>query len=146
MANKKNTIVFTGKAKDLNDTFYLILNDIVNTYPRSKLNPTSANNALFDGHMTQMLNLQNQYFLFKNDVIGATETIQKDIKAADDKINIIEGQNKVLAMQFENLKNSSYSAEGLFDDAQITRNELLVSNFILLGAICCGGFMYYKTL
>ena len=68
------------------------------------------------------------------------------IEITDKKINTLEAQNKVLSAQLANLKSSSHSAEGLFDDAQISRNQLLVSNLILFGIMAGGGFMYYKSL
>jgi hypothetical protein len=135
-------MVLTGKAKNLNDKFYLILNELVKTYPSTKLRSTVE----FDQNMAQMLNLENEYFIYKNEVVSASETIQKQNTITDEKINVYERQNKVLRLKLDHLKTSSYSAEGLFDDAQITRNELLVSNFILFAAISGSCFMYYKSM
>jgi hypothetical protein len=146
--------VLTDQAKALNDKFYLILNEMVKIYPSAKLQPnnpspydhTQTNEALYGVYMKQMLKLQNDYFLFKNNVVNASEKILKQVAASDKQVNMLENQNKVLKKQYENLKTSSYSAEGLFDDAQITRNELLVSNLILFGVMCGGGFLYYKSI
>jgi hypothetical protein len=146
-------IVLTDKAKDLNDKFYLILNEVVKTYPTAKLhgdNPSKfdrkqTNNAVYDANMEQLVNLQNDYFLYKNDVVRSTEAIEQIIQSTDKQINGLEVQNKILSTQLAGLKSSSYSAEGLFDDAQITRNQLLISNFIIFGVMCGGGFLYYKT-
>ena len=147
-------IVLTDKARDLNDKFYLILNELVKTYPTSRLNPSTpsrfdqkkTNRDVFNNSMKLMISLQNDYFLFKNDVVRGTENIEKIIEITDKKINTLEAQNKVLSAQLENLKSSSYSAEGLFDDTKLTRNELLISNFILFGVMCGGGFLYYKNM
>jgi hypothetical protein len=147
-------IVFTNQAKELNDKFYLILNEVVNTYPQAKLHGanisshdrTKTNTSLFDTNMKQMLSLQNEYFVFKNKVVSESQALEKKITAADKEITALESQNKILKLEYDNLKMSSYSAEGLFDDAQITRNQLLVSNFLLLGVMCGGGFMYYKSI
>jgi len=138
--------ILTGKAKNLNDKFYLLLNEIVKTYPSSKFNADPVSSTLHTENMARILVLQNDYFLYKNEVVDASEKIQYNIAVVDEHINVLEGQNKVLSLELDNLKNSSYSAEGLFDDAQITRNELLVSNFILFATICGGGFMYYKSI
>ena len=147
-------IVFTAQAKQLNDKFYLTLNEIIKTYPIAQLKPTinsqydrsQTNKSVFNSNMNKMLRLQNEYFIFKNTVVSSTENIQKEIAETDKKITILENQNKVLKLQLDNLKTSSHSAEGLFDDAQITRNELLFSNFLLFGVMCGGGFMYYKSI
>jgi hypothetical protein len=150
----KPPIVLTDKASELNDKFFLILNEIVKTYPSAKgqgSNPSNSNrnitnDAAYAANMKKLVNLQNEYFMYKNDVIMATEAVNKIIQKTDKKINSLEMQNKVLNKQYDNLKASSYSADGLFDDAQITRNELLISNFILFGVMCGGGFLYYKSM
>lgn len=147
-------IVLIDESKDLNNKFYLILNEIVKTYPSAKLNPalkskydiTQTNSVLYEENMQKLVNLQNEYFLYKNKVVSASETILQSITETDTQINILENKNKVLSVQLENLKNSSYSAEGLFDDTQITRNQLLISNIIFFSVICGGGFMYFKSL
>ena len=147
-------IVFTAQAKQLNDKFYLTLNEIIKTYPIAQLKPTinsqydrsQTNKSLFSSNMNKMLRLQNEYFIFKNTVVSSTEKLEKEINETDKKITVLENQNKVLKLQLDNLKTSSHSAEGLFDDAQITRNELLFSNFLLFGVMCGGGFMYYKSI
>jgi hypothetical protein len=147
-------IVFTAQAKQLNDKFYLTLNEIIKTYPIAQLKPTinsqydrsKTNKSFYDANMNKMLALQNEYFIFKNTVVSSTEKIEKEITETDKKITVLENQNKVLKIQLDNLKSSSHSAEGLFDDAQITRNELLFSNFLLFGVMCGGGFMYYKSI
>jgi hypothetical protein len=146
MSGNQPPAVLTDKAKSLNDKFYLILNEIVKTYPSTKVNPSQNNQALHDANMGKMKKLQNDYFLYKNEVERASETILKSLAQLDAQINGLENKNKVLRFQLDNLKSSTYSAEGLFDDAQISRNELLVSNFIFFGVMCGGGYMYYKSI
>jgi hypothetical protein len=146
-------IVLTDKLKDLNDKFYLLLNEIVKTYPPalsqasspSKFDSNQTNNGIYTANMAQMLSLQNEYFLYKNNVVRASQAMDKAIQAINDKITTLEGKNKVLNAEYANLKSTSYSAEGLFDDTQISRNQLLISNFILFAVMCGGGFMYYKS-
>jgi hypothetical protein len=143
-----NPFDITDKTKDLNDRFYLIMNKIVDSYPSTKLNPNDSNfnKGIYNENMKKMENLQNEYFLYKNEVMKITENIQNDIMDGNDEINALEEQNKVLRLHYDSLKSSSYSAEGLFDDAQISRNQLLVSNIILFCIIAGGGFMYYKKI
>jgi len=143
-----NPFDLTDKTKNLNDRFYIILNKIVDSYPSTKLKPNDSNSKkiIYDENMKKMEDLQNEYFLYKNEVMKITEKIQNDIIDENDEINALESQNKVLRLHYDSLKSSSYSAEGLFDDAQITRNQLLVSNFILFCIIAGGGFMYYKKI
>ena len=124
------------------------------SYPSSKASPdgiaiynrSETNEEMHKANMSKMLNLQNEYFIYKNDVIKSNETIQSEIKEIDTQLNGLEAQNKVLTTQLESLKGSSYSAEGLFDDAQITRNQLFFSNIVLFGTIAGIGYMYYKKI
>ncbi len=150
----KPPTVLIDKSKDLNDRFYLILNEVVKTYPSAILHPDvyskydnrQKNDALYKANLNALHTLQNEYFLYKNEVVSASQNMLQSVADIDAQITILENKNKVLNVEFDNLKSNSYSAEGLFDDAQITRNQLLVSNFILFGVICSGGFLFYKKI
>ena len=150
----KPPTVLIDKSKDLNDRFYLILNEVVKTYPSAILHPDvyskydnrQKNDALYKANLDALHTLQNEYFLYKNEVVSASQNMLQSVADIDAQITILENKNKVLNVEFDNLKSNSYSAEGLFDDAQITRNQLLVSNFILFGVICSGGFLFYKKI
>ena len=150
----KTPKVLIDKSKDLNDRFYLILNEVVKTYPSATLHPEvyskydnrQKNNALYTSNLAALHELQNEYFLYKNEVVRASQNMLQSVADMDAQITILENKNKVLNVEFDNLKSNSYSAEGLFDDAQITRNQLLISNFILFGVICSGGVMFYKKI
>jgi hypothetical protein len=152
--NSPDPLFLTDKAKMLNDKFYLELNETVKSYPISKATPdgiaiynrSETNKEMHEANMVKMLNLQNEYFIYKNDVIQSNETIQKEINEIDKELNGLEAQNKVLSTQLDSLKGSSYSAEGLFDDAQITRNQLFFSNIVLFGTIAGLGYMFYKSI
>jgi len=152
--NSPDPLFLKEKAKMLNDKFYIQLNETVKSYPSSKASPdgiaiynrSETNEEMHKANMSKMLNLQNEYFIYKNDVIKSNETIQSEIKEIDTQLNGLEAQNKVLTTQLESLKGSSYSAEGLFDDAQITRNQLFFSNIVLFGTIAGIGYMYYKKI
>ena len=146
--------VSNADVKALNDRFYLILNDLVAVYPAYKANPnafsmidtTKTNKQMYDANMLLMQALQNDYFLYKNNIIASNDTLRQTITDGNSDVTVLETQNQVLALQLANLQTSSYSAEGLFDDAQITRNQLLASNWILFAIIVGGGVMYYKSL
>ena len=142
-----NPFALTDKTKDLNDRFYLIMNKIIKVYPTTKIKKNdTATMSLYNENMGKLEKLQNEYFLYKNTVFKASEDIQRDITSGNDKVNALEGQTKVLKVELENLKSSAYSAQGLFDDTQISRNQLLVSNIILFCIMAGGGFMYYRSI
>jgi len=137
----------TDKTKALNDKFYIIINEIARTYPTTRGKGTSdPSTVVYNDNMAKLETLQNDYFLYKNEIIQASEKVQAYITNTNDGIMALEGQNKVLKLHYDNLKSSSHSAEGLFDDAKITRNQLLVSNVILFGIMAGCGYGYYKSL
>lgn len=148
--NVVSPLALTDKTKDLNDRFYLILNEIVYNYPKTKLQPAglmpTAEQSAYNDNMTKMENLQNEYFMYKNEINRTNENLQSFIIKTNDSIDAIEAQNIILNVQYEELKNSSNSAIGLFDDAQISRNQLLVSNIIFFSIMVGCGYGYYKSL
>ena len=147
-------IFLTDQAKALNDRFYLILNEIVKIFPEAKLNPTQksrydrtkTNKEIYDDNMKQMMKLQTDYFVYKNDVIMESEVILKKIVEIDVIIYIIDELNEALNEKLTELKSSSHSAEGLFDDTQITRNELFYGNILFFLLVSTGGFFVYKKI
>ena len=137
----------TDRTKALNDKFYIILNENVRTYPATRGKGVSdSSTAVYNDNMAKLETLQNDYFLYKNEIIQSSEAVQSYITIADEEIMVLEGKNKVLKLQYNNLKSSSSSAEGLFDDAKITRNQLLASNVILFGIMAGCSYGYYKSL
>ena len=145
-------IFLTDKAKDLNDRFYLILNNLVNSYPDALINPSASvsrdnsnnNLAEYTSHMEDMKKLQSDYFLYKNEVLSSGETILKHLKETDDAINALDLENKKLQARVIELAGSSNSAEGMLDDTQLTRNQIFIGNIVLFAIIAAGGFIYYK--
>ena len=147
-------VFLTDQAKNLNDKFYLILNNLVDSYPAGKLTPnetsytdaTKTNIQIYNANMAQMLKLQNDYFIYKNSIVKASQDLMKYINSVDDQINILESENKDLSVQLEEMANSSHSAEGMLDDSQITRNQIFYGNIILFSIMAVGGYTYYKKV
>ena len=147
-------IFLTDKAKELNDGFYLKLNELVKQFPKAKLKPnekyiediSKTNKAAYETMMNNMLLLQNEYFVYKNDIARESQDLLTYINELDSKILKLDTETNKLNTKLNELKSSSYSAEGLFDDAQITRNELLFGNTIFFIVILVGGFIGYKYI
>jgi len=145
-------IFLTDEARVLNDRFYLLLNEIVAIFPDGKANPTTrsatdptkTNKQVYDKAMADMLQLQTDYFLYKNEVVKSSTTVLNYIKEMDAIISIMDKENAELLRTLNELKSSSHSAEGLFDDTQITRNELLYGNIFFFIIIAVAGFVAYK--
>jgi hypothetical protein len=146
-------VFLTDQAKDLNDRFYLYLNQLVNLYPESKLNPsvvpinsTKTNLQLYNTAMSQMMALQNDYFLYKNLIMQTSHNLLKNVNNIDNQINELDRENKILTSQLNEMANSSQSAEGMLDDTQITRNQIFYGNIILFIIMVSGGYFYYKKV
>ena len=135
-------IFLSKKLKDLNDRFYLILNNIVDAYPEDKLQPKIGSN---NANMAQMLELQNDFFIYKNEILKNSEILSNHTTEIDAKINILDTENTLLKSKMSELINSGNSAEGLLDDAQLSRNQISFGNMLLLILIGGGSFYIYKT-
>lgn len=96
--------------------------------------------------MQEMLKLQTEYFMFNNLVTKETNGMLKHINGLDSSIQSVDNKNKELLERLNELKGSSYSAEGLFDDAQLTRNQILFGNVVLFIVISVGGYVSYRKL
>jgi hypothetical protein len=147
-------VFLTDTAKNLNDKFYLILNNLINTYPAGKLHgsdtsisdSTKTNLQVYQDHMSQMMQLQNQYFIYKNSIAKNSQDMLVFMNGVDDKINVLDAANKNLTGQLASMSSSTQSAEGMLDDSQITRNQMLYGNIFLFGIMVGGGYIYYKKV
>ena len=147
-------VFLSDQARELNDRFYLLLNNLVAAFPYAKIKPNDpttydaniTNQADFDNNMALMLQLQNDYFLYKNSVVSNSQAVLKEMHAIDNQVNILDQQNAILRTQVNELSNSGRSAEGMLDDSQVTRNQLFYGNIILCIIMASGGYLYYKKV
>ena len=96
--------------------------------------------------MGKMLELQNEYFMFNNTITKETNNMLDYLTNLDKNIQSIDINNKNLLSRLSDLKSSSHSAEGLFDDAILSRNEILFGNTVLFLAISAGGYLGYNMI
>ena len=141
----------TARAKELNDKFYLILNNIVENYPKQRLlddadeaTATNPDVLKYRDGISKMTTLQNEYFLYKNDILKESESLSSYGKGLDVKINEYEEKNKNIRTKLSAIKASSNSAVGMLDDTQLTRNQLYVGDIILFLLTVMGGYVLYK--
>jgi hypothetical protein len=147
-------VFLTDTAKILNDKFYLILNNLISTYPAnkligsetSKIDSTKTNAQVYQDNMMQMMNLQNQYFIYKNSIAKNSQDMLVFMNSVDDQINVLDAKNKKLSDKLAAMSGSTYSAEGMLDDSQMTRNQVFYGNIVLFGIMATGGYMYYKKV
>lgn len=154
MDNQIDTNLLTTKAKELNDRFFLLLNEIVKVFPDAKINPETNsiydleknNKEMYNEAMNKMLELQNEYFMFNNTITKETNNMLDYLTNLDKNIQSIDINNKNLLSRLSDLKSSSHSAEGLFDDAILSRNQILFGNTVLFLAISAGGYLGYNMI
>ena len=147
-------VFLTDQAKNLNDAFYLTLDKLIKSYPEYKLHPsensvhdaTKTNLQYYNATMTDMMNLQNKYFMYKNSIAVNSQGLIAQINGIDDEINVLDTENLELKRKINEMASSSQSAEGMLDDRQITRNQVLMGNIILFIIMATGGFLYYKKV
>jgi hypothetical protein len=140
-------VFFTDKAKELNDKFYITLNNLVAAYPNAKYRSDQA--ALqtdYTNFMNEMHDLQSEYFLYRNDVLVASDTLSKKGQDLDREINTLNTQIQATKVKIDNLKNSGYSAEGMLDDKKLTRNQVFFGNMVLFLILSISAYMFYKKV
>lgn len=151
--DEDTSLLLFKQAEMLHMRFSNILGEIVKVFPEAKLHPNNisgydkarSNKEFYDENMRKMMKLQNDFFLFKNEVMRASDKIKTRVLEIDVLVNAIDIENAEINARLEELKNSSYSAEGLFDDAQISRNEMWYGNLFLFIVILGGVISAYKT-
>jgi hypothetical protein len=147
-------VFLSDEARDLNDRFYLILNNLVASYPRAKARPTEGaiyNNSVtnqddYNKSMSQMLQLQSDYFTYRNSVVSNSEALLNQIASLDAQVNELDAQNAELQTKVSELSSSGRSAEGMLDDSQLTRNQMFYGNVVLFLIMVGGGYLYYKKV
>ena len=100
-------VFFTDRAKELNDKFYLILNDVVAKYPNYKIKPDGlwknrskmsseeiTNFNAFNISMNKMKQLQTEYFLYYNNVTRESERLSVSGRDVDEKITVLNKSYK----------------------------------------------------
>lgn len=118
---------------ELNQRYVIILDEIVKTYPSYKANTkiNSYSNS-HEKNMSNLQQLQTDYFLFKNNLSKNTDELQKDIKQIDEMLYELEEEMKKQREEYNNLKNSDNAAYGQLTDSKILYNQQLLGNWLLL--------------
>ena len=110
---------FKQKIKELNQRYFLIIDEVVKTYPNYKIKEN--NDMLQDSYKKNLGNLQKlqaEFFLFKNNINKNTETLNDDIKQIDEKIYELDENNKILKQKLDSLTNSDNAAYGMLEDSK----------------------------
>jgi hypothetical protein len=132
-------------SKELNQRYFLIIDEIIKIYPSYKANPnfTEYENN-YKTNMDNLLNLQSEYFFLKNELNKDSELLQKEIKQIDETIYKLEQENKVLRKEFNGLGNTNNAAQGMLVDSTYLYNQQLTSNWLFLITMISLMYKYYR--
>jgi hypothetical protein len=118
---------------ELNQRYVIILDEIVKTYPSYKANPKfNPYSQAYTKNMSNLQQLQTEYFLFKNRLSKDTNDLQREIKQIDEMLYELEEETKILREEYTNLKNSDNAAHGRLTDSETLYNQQLLGNWLLL--------------
>lgn len=134
------------KIKELNQRYFLIIDEIVKTFPKYKSSPKL--NSFEDAYNTNINNLrslQADYFLLQNNLNKNTDELQKEIKQIDDVLYVLEEEIKVLTRELRDLNNSDNAASGMFTDSRNLYNIQFLGNTILFIIIFSMGMSSFSN-
>ena len=144
--NRKTPEHYVKRRKELNDRYYLILNEITTLFPKYKSSPDSTTYSTeFITDTGNMNKLQSDFFLLRNGLEKNITSLGKEIKQVDSKISNIENENRNLSGKVHTLKSGGDAAQGMFDDTQLIYNQQVIGNLLLGGTIAGIGVIYYKS-
>ena len=137
---------YSNKLKELNQNYYLILNEYIQQYPKSKTYSKIPSYAkALDDDKINFEKIQSDFFMLKNELEKDIENMAKDIKNVDKMIIKLNKDNKKLNNSLSNLEQSSETAIGMFNDAQKQYNEYLLGNTYLFFGIIGVGLLMYRS-
>lgn len=145
-------IILLENGMDLQKEFDLVLNELVLSFPTGKVTPDLSSNYVpnktyGEEYLTaqqRMIQLQEDYFMYRNKILKNNKMVVKKIEDLDSQINALDDENKVLKDKAISLRSSSYSAKGMLDDSKLSRNQLMVGNVFLFVIVTGVGYIYYK--
>jgi cell division protein FtsB len=139
----KNTIT------ELNDRFFLILENFVPNYIRHLQDPTNTQLADEVLHVDTVNNrIQSDGFILKNSMESSIQTSQQEMATLNVKIESLKKENDKLTEQVKKLEKTSLTSVGLYDE-EIDWYRLQVKTvlILLIGFVICikVGMSLYPT-
>ena len=118
--------------------FSIILEELTNSYPLYKLNPTySKFSNEYKKQCTQLKTVKDAIFLYKNNLQKDSVTLKNSVENINAKITSLNDENKNLTDKLNNLQHSDYAAGGELIDKKFLYNELFTENVILSMIVTC---------
>ena len=142
--NNRTPEYYKTKLKELDQNFYLILNEYVQQYPKSKTySKIPTYQKSLEDDKKNLTTLQHNFFMMRNELEKEIINISNENKKTDKMIGKLNKDNKELNDSLNGLQQSSESAVGMFNDSQVLYNHYLLGNiYLLIGIISSCIFMY----
>jgi hypothetical protein len=143
--NIKSPSYYSDKLKELNTTFYLVLDELVKMYPIYKANPDYPEYqnmyAIDTGNFEKA---KKDLFLLKNSIERDSEIVNINVKKMNAMIDILEKRNSNLRNKYHISSSSVLSSEGLISQKQEVYNEKLLNLFFLILGVTGVAVMNYR--
>ena len=145
-----DTLIKTKNTRtELNDRFFLILENFVPNYIKYLQDPTNTQLADEVLHVDTVNNrIQSDGFILKNSMESAIQTSQQEMATLNVKIETLKKENDKLTEQVKKLEKTSLTSVGLYDE-EIDWYRLQVKTvlILLIGFVICikFGMSLYPT-
>jgi transcription initiation factor IIF auxiliary subunit len=141
---KRSVEYYNKVLKELDQNYYLIMNEYTQQYPRVKTYPEiKGYKKAIDEDLNNLKSLQSDFFMFKNDLEKDIKTTSMGIYKADKMIAKLDKENTKLKATLSGLSQASAGATGMFNDAQAIYNQSLLGNvYLTAGMVIIATYLY----
>lgn len=127
---------YTKKLDEINDGFYLILDELVTLIPNYRTYPNlTVYSEKYGKNLQNFKENQADFFMLKNDMEKDLGVIDKNIGKKNSQINKLDLKIKSLKDKLDSLTNSNNAGEGILTHTELLHNQKYIGNWILLGTI-----------
>lgn len=124
---------YTKKLTEINDGFYLILDQLVTLIPNYRTYPNlTVYSEKYGKNLQNFKENQSDFFMLKNDMEIDLDIINKNIENKNSQINKLDLEIKLLKDKLDYLNNSNDAGEGMLIDTELMHNQKYTGNWILL--------------
>lgn len=145
LETKNKTKQYSGELNELNERFFLILEDFKRNYIASKINSDSheAQNA-FNREKSMIQDNNKKLFLLNNNVEKSTNKIVQQINVIEKSLKREIKKNKLLTRKEQSLENLDGAAVQMLQDSNFLYNQSLITIFNMVVGMIVTGIIIYK--
>ena len=145
LETKNKTKQYSGELNELNERFFLILEDFKRNYIASKINSDSheAQNA-FNREKSMIQDNNKKLFLLNNNVEKSTNKIVQQINVIEKSLKREIKKNKLLTRKEQSLENLDGAAVQMLQDSNFLYNQSLITIVNMVVGMIVTGIIIYK--